>query len=67
MPFVSGGKKLFAGDVNAFPRCAPCRETLDCRPAGDVILLLSRHQMGNRLAVAGDRDCLAALNCAQEL
>lgn len=67
MTFVSGGKKLFVGHVNAFPRCAPCLETLDCSPAGDAILHLSRHQMGNRLAVAGDRDRFAALNRTKEL
>ena len=67
MPFVSGGEKLLNGHVNAFPRCAPCLETFDCSPAGGMVLFLSRNQMGNWFAVAGDRDRFTALNGAQEL
>ena len=38
--FVTGGEKLLDGHVNAFPRCAPRLETLDCRQAVVAVLLL---------------------------
>ena len=67
MPLVAGGEKFLDGHVNAFPCCAPRLETLDCRPAGGTVLLLSRNQVRNRFAVTGDRDRFPALNRAQEL
>lgn len=67
VPFVASGEKFLDGCVNTFPRCAPRLETFDGRQAGGMILFLSRNQVGNRFAVAGDRDRFAALNCAQEL
>lgn len=67
MPFVAGGENFLDGHINTFPCCTPGLETLNCRLTGSAILIFSRYQMGNRFAVARDRDCFTALHCAQEL
>ena len=64
---MAGGEDLFDGHSGALPGGTPGPETLDGRPSGVSVLGPDRNQAGDRLAMTGDCNALAALHRAQEL
>ena len=67
MTLVARSQYLFRRHSDAAPPRATLSEALYRLLAGVALLYMSWHQVGYRLAVAGDRNTFAALDRAQQL
>lgn len=67
MTFVAGSKNLICGQSDAPPFRAALPEAFHRLQAGVGVMDMSRHQVGYRLAVAGDRNAFTALDRTQQV